>query len=311
MDELDRLLADTMRDAAGHAPTDNGLLGTVHRRSRRLRRRRTATVAGVSLAVVAVAAGVPLLGGEPEQLPAAGGVQLAAGWTAPEFPYTLPKTEGMSDPIATSENGQLSAFFEATELENHADVTVTVSDDEPGSTAKATKATKRVRGHSATLWTVNVKPAKQLTLIWQESAGEWIELATDDTYTPAQVVAIADSLTGASIAVQPPFDLAVSPAGLETDTANASRMTFRAPGAATDGFRTVLRKRQQLTGIDRKVGKYDAALTRRPDGVTLSVDVTDWDATLEITVDAGLTITDADLVRYAAGVKILNRSNPE
>ncbi|WP_306214816.1 hypothetical protein [Actinoplanes sp. RD1] len=346
MDELDRLLADTMHDAADHAPAGTGLLGTVHERSRRRHQRRVATVAGVSTAAVLLVAGVPLvstLGAGPDPAapapapsapvpasatpaapvrtsasplrsePAAGpgAVRLTEGWAAPVFPYTLPPTDGMSAPIASADGGNLSAFFEATELREHADVTVTVTAREPAFPGAAEETTRQVRGHTGTLRTVDVQPAKQLTLSWQESPGRWIQLATDDTYTPAQVVALADALTGASIAVLPPFDLARSPAGLVTDTVSASRMTFRAPGAATAGFRTVLRKRQQLTGTIRKVGEYDAVLTRRSGSVTLSVDVTDWDATLEVTVGAGLTISDADLVRYAAGVRILNRSDPE
>ncbi|SDT80917.1 hypothetical protein [Actinoplanes derwentensis] len=359
MDELDRLLAETMHDAAVHAPSDTGLLGTVHDRSRRYRRRRVATVAAVATAAVLVAAVpvVTVLAARPDPVappaapvPATSGstsvpsspevtapvvppspsvpsspsssrrsssgtatsqVKLTSGWTAPVFPYTLPATDGMSAPIGSADGGRLSAFFEATELREHSDVTVTVSSGEPSFTAEATETSIRVRGHAGTLRTVDVQPAKQLTLVWKESSSRWIRLDTDDTYTPSQVVALADSLTGASIPVQPPFDLARSPAGLVTDTVSASRMTFRASGTSTAGFRTVLRKRQQLTGADRRVGGYDAVLTRRTGSVTLAVDVTDWDATLEVTVADGLTISDADLLSYAEGVRILNRSNPE
>jgi hypothetical protein len=168
-----------------------------------------------------------------------------------------------------------------------------------------------VRGHAGTLRTFEVSPAAQLTLFWQESANRWIQLATADTYTANEVVALADSLTAAPIPVLPPFDLSLSPAGLAADTVTASRMTFRAAGASTAGLTIVLRKRRQLTGINKEISGYDAVLTRRSDKVTLAVDISDWEATLEITVGSGLTISDAGLVRYATGVKILNRSDPE
>jgi hypothetical protein len=153
--------------------------------------------------------------------------------------------------------------------------------------------------------TVDVEPAKQYTLYWPESANRWIQLATDDTYTTAQVVGLAASLTPASIPVRPPFTLDLAPAGLPVDTITPSTLSFG------NDFRTVLRKRRPLTSPDRMVGAYQASLSHSAAGVTLDIDVTDWNATLEITVGTGLTMADADLLRYAAGVHILNRSDPE
>ncbi|BEL06210.1 hypothetical protein Q0Z83_044010 [Actinoplanes sichuanensis] len=352
MDDLNRMLAESMHDAAGHAPSDAGLLDAVHGRSRRYRRRRLVTVTATAAAAVVVAAGIPVLvrlTGRPEPVlpPAAsvpagpvppsgpirssapsgtpptpassaptsngtsatGTVKLTSGWTAPVFPYTLPASDGLRAPVASVTGGNVSAFFEATEDEHHADVTITVSTLAPAFTTAATETTEQVRGHVGTLRTVDVSPARQLTLYWQESPSRWIQLATDDTYTPEQVVALADAMTGSSIAVLPPFDLDLSPSGLRTDTVTASRMIFTAPGGGE--FRTVLRKRRQLTGVNQKVAGHDAVLTRRTGRVTLSVDVPDWNATLQITVGDGLTINDDDLLRYAAGVHVLNRSDPE
>ncbi|GAA2515182.1 hypothetical protein [Winogradskya humida] len=348
MDDLDRLLADSMRSAADHAPSDGGLLSSVHQKSRRHHRRRVAT--GLSTAAAVLALGVPfgvVLATRdrpvvaPTQAPAPAApaptatspsaspsssprtssrppssppppsskaVRLVDGWTAPTFPYTLPATDGMSAPVASMRDGNPIAFFEATDLQDHADITITVSSRKPSFTTSATESDKQVRGHTGTLRTVDVQPAKQLTLSWQESAGRWIQLATDDTYTPKQVVALADSLTAASIAVLPPFTLDLTPSGLAADTVTASRMTFR---NSSGTIAVVLRKRQQLSNTTGKVGKYKARLTHDADGATLAVDVTDWDATLEITVSAGLTVSDAELTRFASGVHILNRSDPE
>jgi hypothetical protein len=346
MDDLDRLLAETMRDAAGRAPADDGLLSTVHRRSDRLRRQRIATTLSAAAAVLAVAvptvlvlanrtpavpppAAVPAISASPSATPPATAsptssptpskssppppttpaVHLATGWTAPTFPYALAASAGLKAPVASMNDGDLIGFFEAAETQHHADTTVTVSRRKPPSSGTSVQ----VRGHTGTLRTVDVQPAKQLILTWQESPGHWIQLATDDTYTPPQVVALADGLTSASTAVLPPFQLDRSPAGFVTDTVTASTMTFRTSASApdTEMVKTVLHKHRPLTGTNQKVGSYRALLTHAGGRVTLDVDVTDWNATLEVTVGSGLTMSDADLLRFAAGVHILNRSNPE
>ena len=352
MDDLDRMLAETMRSAAEQAPSDGGLLNTVHQRSRRYHRRRIATglstapavlVIGIPFGTVLVTRsesgpptpsvvpaaptpGPPVASSSPSSSPrpvrtpssapvatpsktTAGTVRLVAGYTAPTFPYTLPDSAGLKAPLASMQNGNPIAFFEATELQEHADVTVTVSARKPVFTGSAAQTSRSVRGHAGTLRTVDTQPARQLTLFWRESPTRWVQLATDDTYTPAQVVALADSLSPAAIAVLPPFRLDLTPAGLVADTVTASTMSFRTTGG--DRVAVVLRHRQTLARTTDKVGRYQALLTRDAAGATLAVDVPDWDATLVVTVDAGLTVTDADLLRFAAGVHILNRSNPK
>jgi hypothetical protein len=323
MDELDRLLADTMHGAADRAPSDAGLLTGVHGRARRYRRRRIATTLAAVAAVVGLGGpAAVLLAARPDRpepvgvVPTTAGTAtstaatppLVPGYTAPAFPYTLPKTDGMKAPIASMDGGNLVAFFEATDIRHHSDTTVTVSARRPAFTTTATEIPKTVRGHAGTLRTVNVQPARQLTLFWPESPTRWITLATDDTYTPEQVVALAAALAPASVPVSPPFTLDLSPAGLAPETVSQSTMSFRAPDNAL--FAAVLHKRRALTAPNRTVGAYQAQLTRDATGATLDVDVTDWNATLRVSVASGLAITDADLLRFAAGVHILNRSNP-
>jgi hypothetical protein len=318
MDDLDRLLAETMRDAAGRAPSDDDLLETVHRRSDRRRRQRVSTVLTAVAAVLAV--GIPTLVARsttspppPAASPETGTVRLAAGYPLPAFPYTLPASPGMRAPVASMDGGNPVAFFEATEQRHHADTTVTVSSRKPAFTGTATETPVQVRGHPGTLRTAEVKPARQLTVYWRESPARWIRLATDDTYTPQQVVALANSLSPASITVLPPFRLDLSPAGFVTDTVTESTMSFRTAATAPDAdlIQVVLRNRRRLSGANEMVGAYQAVLTHGAGGgATLDVDVTDWNATLEVTVGSGLTMSDADLLRFAAGVHILNRSNP-
>jgi hypothetical protein len=319
MDDLDRLLAETMRDAAGRAPSDDDLLGTVHRRSDRRRRQRISTALSAVAAVLAV--GIPTLVARTSETttppPAAtrptDAVRLIDGWAAPAFPYTLPANPGMRAPVASMDDGDPVAFFEAIEQRHHADTTVTVSSRKPAFTGSATETPVQVRGHSGILRTADAHPARHLTVYWRESPTRWIRLATDDTYTPQQVVALADALTPASVTVLPPFRLDLSPAGLVTDTVTESTMSFRTSATASDAdlVQVVLRNRRRLSGADEDVGPYQAVLTHGAGGgVTLDVDVTDWNATLEVTVGSGLTMSDADVLRFAAGVHILDRSNP-
>ncbi|MCM4077995.1 hypothetical protein [Paractinoplanes hotanensis] len=316
MDDLDRMLAGSLHDAAGRAPSPEGLLNAVRRRSDRYRRRRVAAQLSALAAVAAL--GIPagiVLANRPAALPATATrevVRLTAGFQPPAFPYTLPPTGGMKAPTVTLRDGDLVALFEATDQRDHADTTVTVTSGKPAFATAAAETPVQVRGRNGLLRTVDVRPAAQLTLYWQES-GRWIQLATDDTYTPQEVVALADALSAASIAVPPPFRLDYSPAGMVADTISPSTMSFRPAGASpgSAAFSVVLRKPRPLTGVDRTIAGHDARLTRDAGVVRLAVDVTDWEATLEITVGAGLTISDDDLVRFAAGVHILNRSDPE
>jgi hypothetical protein len=320
MDDLDRLLTEAMRAAAVRAPADDGLLSAVHHRSGRCRRQRIATALSAAAAVLAVgapAAAVLVTGthraGPPVALPAAGTVRLVYGYTAPAFPYTLPATGGMRAPVARLTDGSLVALFEATEQRHHADVTVTVSSREPAFAGPGTDSAVRVRGHAGTLRTVDAQPARQFILSWPEAPGRWIQLATDDTYTTQQVVGLADALVPAAVPVLPPFRLDLSPAGLVPETVTESTMTFRAPAAEAAGeLRTVLRKRRPLDTTNQLVGRYPALLTHHAGGgATLEVDVTDWAATLEVTVGPALAMTDDDLLRFAAGVHVLDRSDPQ
>jgi hypothetical protein len=319
MDDLDQLLAETMRAAAVHAPPDADLLGMVHRRSAKYRRRRIVTGLAAMLVLIVPTAVVfvarprpPAPQPEAPHVIAAGAVTLVAGYTAPTFPYTFTSIDGLKAPVASMDGGNLIAFFEATEQKRHADITVAVSNRRPTFDGPAAETSMWVRGHRGTLRTVDVAPAKQLTLYWPESSTRWIRIATDDTYTADQVVALADALTAASIPVLPPFALDLSPARLVTDAVTASTMNFRMPTSppGTNGLTTVLRTRRQLTATNATVGTYPALLTHGAGGVTLDVDVTDWDATLEVTVSAALAMTDSDLLRFAAGIHILDRSNP-
>src|SRR5690242_6413156 len=110
-DDLDRLLSAALHDAAERAPSDDGLLTAVRRRSGRYHRRRVATM--LSAVAAAVAVGIPgvaafLLRPPPAPpTPATASLRLVEGYPAPTFPYTLPPTNGMKAPVAAVENDDL------------------------------------------------------------------------------------------------------------------------------------------------------------------------------------------------------------
>jgi hypothetical protein len=240
-------------------------------------------------------------------------VRLTAGYTPPRFPYRLVRTDGLRPPALSVTDGETVAFYAATEQRHHADTTVVVSPRRPVFTGTAVEKPVVVRGRTGTLRSAPGKPTAQVVLYWPEAADRWIRMSTDDTYTPEQLVALADSLVPAPAPVPPPFRLALSPAGFVTTTISPSTVAFRpsATATATDELSIVLRRRRPLSGATEQVGPYRGSLRHEPAGTTIDVDVTDWEATLRVTAGRGLAVTDADLVRLASGVEVLDRSDPE
>lgn len=353
-DPVEELICGAMRDGADGAPSAASLLTDVHRRSRKIKRRRTATVtavAGVTLvaglavplaihqssANVAPAAGpsspvavpttpsVMATGSGSAGASAAGGsaapgasgsagaasggtggsqaVRLVSGYTPPTCPLTLPAASGYRDPVVSVAKGAMVAFFETTDPQRYSDITVTISSGRPTfdkPTAAMTETARTVRGHAATLRTVAVSPAAELALYWQEKADQWVTLRTDDTFTPDAVVAKAERLTSAALAVRMPFTLDLAPSGATLVTASASAVGLRV--ADLGEIVVALGRSRSLAGTPVQVGGRAGALSRTATAATLLVDYADRGGTLTVQVPAGYSIGDDDLVRFAAGV---------
>ncbi len=239
-------------------------------------------------------------------------------YATPSFPFwpTYTPTGGLAAPVVSLAAGELLAYFEAYDPVNGADVYIRVGPRAPAFTDPADHAgpvqesPKQVRGHPATLRRVVVSPANRLSLYWQETPGQWVRVDTDDTLTDAQVVQLADALAPASVPMFTPFHFDVVPAGMVLDTSSPSTMAFRPPGAP-GVIACTLHGPQALTGPTVRVGRYNGVLRRTGTGATLTVALDDRGETLVVQVPAAYPISDADLVRFAAGIQPTPFADPQ
>jgi hypothetical protein len=250
--------------------------------------------------------------------PAAGTAPLRlTAYPTPSLPWRpdpstgLPKG-GLKNPVITLKDGALQGFFEARDGYNGADVTIVVTAQRPTFAGSAAGPVKEVdtavRGHPGRLRTVAVSPANQLTLYWPESAGQWLQVRTDDTLTDAEVVQLANALLPAALPVDAGLQLDLAPAGMTLDTVSRSTVVFRPAGPATDPISLTLVNTRPLNGVPTSVGPYPGALTRTAAGAWLAVNLDDRGLTLVVQVPAQYAISDADLVRLAAGVHLTDRA---
>jgi hypothetical protein len=291
---------------AEQAPTGANLLDAVHARSRRLtRRRRLGAVAAGALALAALAGAValPARTHTPPSDPL-----VAPTFTAPLFPFTPTVTPvgGLEPPEVTLVDGELSAYWYAKDPVAGTDIEIRVGPRPPVFTGEhdnvgpVHQTPQRVRGHAANLRTVVVKPANRLSLYWLEAPGEWVRLDTDDTLTDAQVVRLADALAPAALPVVRPFRFDVVPPGARLSTSTRSTMAL---GPVT----CTLVHRKPLSGKQIRVGSHWASLDRTVGGATLTVALDN----ANLVVSARYPVTDADLVRFAAGIHVTDAAEPQ
>jgi len=244
-------------------------------------------------------------------------------YPTPAFPLQpdpnigLPKG-GLTTPVVTLDAGTLRAFFGAKDGVRGADVSIVVTEQRPSfgnAAGPVSEADRQVRGHPGTLRTVAVSPAAQLNLYWQESASQWVQVRTDDTLTDAEVVRFANALTAAALALDVGLRLDLAPVGLVLDTASLSRLALRPSGVPagtpTSTIVCTLYDTRQLAGTPVSVGAYRGAITRTASGVTLAVNIDDRGVTLLVQVPAQYALSDADLIRFAAGIHLTGRAESQ
>jgi hypothetical protein len=227
----------------------------------------------------------------------------------PWHPTTTP-TGGLESPVVTLDAGVLRAHYSAKDPDRGADVTISASPGRPvfgAATGPVTEVPRTVGGRPATLRTVQVRPAAQLSLYWADADGRWVRVDTDDTLTDAQFVQLAAALAGGGPSVAQPFRFELAPEGMVLDTSSPTTVVFRpVAGAARVVCELVLPPPSAGTPVT--VGPHAGRILRTAEGVTLLVPLTDPAATLRVRVPAEYAVTDADLVRFAAGIRLTDQA---
>ena len=216
----------------------------------------------------------------------------------------------------TLDRDVVASYYEAKDPVGGADVTLVVTGQRPQfatAAGQVSEVSQRVRGHVATLRRVAVSPAAQITVYWQESATQWVQLQTDDTFTDTEVLRFAEGLVAANVAVVAPFRVDRAPTGMVVESQTPWLMAFRPAQAAAGSVPAVtctLVSARPLVGQSVAVGADRGTVTHSGSGVTLAVLLASWQMTLLVEVPAKQTVADADLVRFAEGLHVTERAEP-
>jgi hypothetical protein len=167
----------------------------------------------------------------------------------------------------------------------------------------------RVRGVTGTLRTESMSGFTEHTLVWRELSGVWIWIRAGNL-DAAALVAYADGLRPGSVPVAAPFTFDLLPEGLALDNVGPSGMVFRLPGAPVggswEGKLAVLLNAEGGEGAANwplRVGGRPAQIHRQDQERSIMVSLKTGNV-LVIQVPPALTISDEDLVRFAAGVHV-------
>jgi hypothetical protein len=133
---------------------------------------------------------------------------------------------------------------------------------------------------------------------------------TDDTFTDPELVSFAEALSPGAVPVLTPLRFDLVPAGMALDTSSPSVMAFRPAGGSAMVTCTVLTPRS-LNGSTVRVGANRGVLSRSGTGATLTVALENEGATLLVQVPAQYPISDADLIRFGAGIHLTGQADPK
>jgi hypothetical protein len=272
MNDLDMLLRDTLRDRAEVAPAATGLLTHIHTRSRLMRRRRRAGVAGAGAAAVVLAAatvpaavewrgrdgggptgfGGPSASGPATSGPASGPRPSASSspstpqlvatlgppqYTLPAFPFIPLATAGLG-PARAGLDGDVYLMHSADSPEAVSLQVFTGASEprfpEPEQGVQVSTEPTRVRGVAGTLRVETIDSFVDRTLYWREPSGTWVRIRAN-RMEPAAMVAYAEALRPGSVKVRAPFTFDVLPQGLILDNVGPSDMVFRVAGQPAGG----------------------------------------------------------------------------
>lgn len=337
MTEVDMLVRDTLADRAESAPTGAGLLARVQTRSRLIRRRRRVGAAGAGVAAVLLGvAAVPAVSGLlPGDAPREG---VGSPATAKPSPTALdPSASPTPPPTVNAVLGPPNftlptvpfrpatgvipglpeglAMFDGTPMIMHTsgaekDPLLMVYINRQAESVPGEETVVQVHGVPAKLITPTDPVHPGLQLSWTEPDGTpmWISAGN---VTGDQVVAYANALKREDMPVVAPFSFQQLPKGLELHVVGGSDMIFGQPGQDPNG--TWQYKLGFILGADGdddaaswplRVGSNKAKNIPQEDGGRMLMVALPDGNVLSVQVPVNLKISDADLLRMAAGVTV-------
>ncbi|MDG6104963.1 hypothetical protein PQF33_22900, partial [Dactylosporangium aurantiacum] len=194
--------------------------------------------------------------------------------------------------------------------------TLTASTWPPGVLAAATgTAPATVRGLPGRLVTWSDGGEPELSLVWQDGAGQWLELRAFPPVPAEHLAGFAKTLVAQPVTAPAPFEFALVPAGYTIDNISPSAVTFCPPGTAPD--ESFVGKLTVMLGVAAEwspgravdVGGRPATLRDSGDSTTLQVDLGDG-RLLELQSAATVPLEEPDLLRFAAGITVTPSATP-
>lgn len=319
MSDVEDRVRDLLQRHAADAPAGAALLTAVRTESRR-RARRTRAALAAACAVLAVPAGI---GVALPSRPAGGPVTVAAPVTLTEpagpatvtFPLSLPAEGAAGVPDLRLAAG-LPTLSVPVPGAPGVTATLTASPSRPGVLAAATGATPlTVRGVPGTAVTWSHAGEPELSLVWREASGPWLELRAFPRVPADHLAGFAKSLVAVPVTAPAPFEFTLVPAGSTIDNISTSAVTFCPPDTTPDesfvGKITVMlgvaAERSPGRAVD--VGGRPATLHTSGGYTSLQVDLGDG-RLLEVQSAAAVPLPEPDLLRFAAGITVTPAATP-
>jgi hypothetical protein len=319
MYDVEERLREALRRHADDSPTGSTMLTTVTATSARARRRaRLATLAS-GLGAVLVVGGVAVVAGTdptgptpplpvaaaPSRPPTSDALKPAAPMNL-VFPYT-------ATPLTSGDEVQAMLVGGVLQLLVGGGVTVETAPVQPQPAPPGTPAQPgQARGHTAVVRQWDADGGHHTLLTWPETPNQWIAVQGADTVTATQLGTVAQSLVPAAVRVKVPFTFDLVPATSTVDNLAPSAVTFCPPGV-NPGAAWIGKVAVMLDGNARgpgnpadhpvKVGGRDGVITNGPGARSLAVPRDDG-TTLIVQDTTAHPMSDADLVRFAAGIHV-------
>jgi hypothetical protein len=325
--DVESKLRATLVDRADAAPPVGTLLTDVHQRSRRQRRHRAglAGAAALAVAVVAAALAPQLLTGRGGAGPAIEpGTQPATvvthelvppSFTAPVFPFiSTAGPPGFEAPRTRLDGGEPLLSY----VRPHPGAVADALDVIVGDTAPACATVGdpvAVRGTTGRVHQ-DAQLGRQV-LCWQEGATQWVRIVATPSVSLQTMTSVAEGLRPGTVPITVPFAFDLLPAGLLLDDMGETVMSFRPTDrprspSAFDGELAVFLNEEgepDLVAPTVDVAGKPGWIHSEEMGQILNVRLGSG-LMLSIQVPESLRMSEADLVRLGAGIRVLPGARP-